>query len=46
MRDLYVIMFIFSSIIIFMAIYLVLLSKNNHKEKNEKWFDSDDSHIY
>lgn len=46
MRDLYVIMFIFSSIIIFMAIYLVLLSKGNHKEKNEKWFDSDDSHIY
>lgn len=46
MRDLYVIMFVFSSILIFMAIYLILLTKSNHKEKNEKWFDSDDSHIY
>jgi hypothetical protein len=46
MRDLYIIMLILSPLIILMAIYLVLLSNSNHKEKNKKWFDSDDSHIY
>jgi hypothetical protein len=46
MRDLITIVLILSPILIFMAIYLVLLTNSNHKEKNKKRFDSDDSHIF
>ena len=46
MRDLYIILLILSPLMILMAVYLVLLFNGNHKEKNQKWFDSDDSHIY
>jgi hypothetical protein len=46
MKDLFTIVLILSPILIFMAIYLVLLSNSNHKEKKQKWFDSDDSHIF
>ena len=46
MKDIAIILLIMSPILIVMAIYLVLLSNGNHKEKNKKWFDSDDSHIF
>jgi len=46
MKDLFTIVLIISPILIFMSIYLVLLSNSNHKEKKQKWFDSDDSHIF